>query len=389
MSGATQQFDVIVIGAGPAGAAAAATAARDGLRVALVDKARFPRQKLCGGLFSGRSMRHLQEIFGVALPADMAVQRRGIAFSFGGRPAGRMDDAPVMALTMRWDLDTFLYRQAIAAGAADETGQAIARLDAEARRVELRDGRLLQAAVLIGADGANSQVAKALFGQSFDRATIGFGLEVEAAGAVGAQAPIEIDLAATAWGYGWRFPKAGGTTIGVGGVLSENPEMKRAMRAFLSASGAAAPPGDLKGAFLPWGDFRRVPGRGAVLLAGDAAGLVDPISGEGIALAMKSGQLAARAAADQLRRPERALAAYRRALAPIHRSLRIANAIRPLIFSAATAGYVEERFRASSTLKRSYLQLVSGEKDYGDILRALALRAPRIAFGLMRSRLSG
>jgi geranylgeranyl reductase family protein len=388
MARATERFDVVIVGAGPAGSAAAYTVARAGLSVALLDKARFPRQKLCGGLFSGRSAQYLREIFEVDLPPEMAIERREIAFSFAGRAAGHLRDVPVMALTMRWDLDVFLFERAVDAGALDMTGQAVVALDPAARQVTLRDGRCVQAGVLIGADGANSQVAKALFGAAFNRDTIGFGLEIEAPGATELGAPVEIDLGAAVWGYGWRFPKAGSTTIGVGGLLSENPQMKQEMADFLGQSGVEAAEADIKGAFLPWGDFRRVPGQGAVLLVGDAAGLVDPITGEGIALAMKSGQLAARAAVVSLDQPERALRHYKRALRPIHRSLRMANMIRPLICSEMTARYVEQRFRTSSTLKRSFMELVSGDQEYSDILRALILRAPRIAFGILRTRLS-
>ena len=88
-----------------------------------------------------------------------------------------------------------------------------------ARRLTLKDGRALAYGVLIGADGANSQVARHLFGQSFDRARIGFGLEIEAGGDhVRPDAPIRIDLGAVEWGYGWVFPKApdddGGASAG-------------------------------------------------------------------------------------------------------------------------------------------------------------------------------
>ncbi|QLQ19924.1 MAG: hypothetical protein HZT43_16740 [Exiguobacterium profundum] len=88
----------------------------------------------------------------------------------------------------------------------------------------LEDGTALSARALIGADGVNSAVAKALFGRAFDPAGIGFALETEVPGPPAAAA--ELDLAAAAWGYGWAFPKAGGTTVGVGGVAGRNPDLR-------------------------------------------------------------------------------------------------------------------------------------------------------------------
>ena len=114
-----------------------------------------------------------------------------------------------------------------------------------------------------------------------------------------ADRPLRIDFGAAHWGYGWDFPKSGSSTIGIGGVLSRNEDMKGAMAAYLDLLGQD-PTQPVKGHHLPFGDFRRRPGRGAVLLAGDAAGLVDPITGEGIAYALKSGQLAAQAAVQAL-----------------------------------------------------------------------------------------
>ncbi|MEL7117683.1 MAG: hypothetical protein AAGP08_19205 [Pseudomonadota bacterium] len=197
-----------------------------------------------------------------------------------------------------------------------------------------------------------------------------------------------VSLAPLRKGYGWRFPKQQTTTIGVGGRHVDNPDLKEAMQAYLDRSGVAVPTQAIKGQFLPWGDYRKTPGARDVLLAGDAAGLVDPITGEGIALAMKSGQLAAEAAHVALGAgaPEQALAGYCAALRPIHRSLRIANRMRILFFHTACAGYFERALTASTTLKRDYLDLLAGDKEYPEILTGLLRRALRIAFGLVRHR---
>ncbi|AWZ19661.1 Geranylgeranyl reductase [Roseovarius sp. TM1035] len=384
-----QRFDVIVIGAGPAGASAAYVAARAGLRVALIDRKTFPREKLCGGLITGRARRHYAEIFGHEMPFDPQDRKTTVDFRYRGQPVGLIEDAPVLCATMRWDMDAMLCGHAMAAGAQDFTGQAVAEIDCDARRVTLKDGAILQYEVLIGADGVNSQVARALFGQPFDRQRIGFGLEIEARGAhLNRAGPIRIDLAAAQWGYGWVFPKRCSTTVGVGGLLSENADMKQAMSAYCEMLGIDAADLHVKGQFLPFGDFRKMPGQGAVLLAGDAAGLVDPITGEGIGYAMQSGQLAAKAALTALNagRPQTALSHYRRALRPVHRALRMARLIRPVIFLPALEPGFARAFRRSSTLRHEYLRLMAGEVEYGQILTRLVLRLPRLGLLALRAR---
>ncbi len=376
-----EDYDVVVLGAGPAGGAAGLTAARAGLRTALVDRRRFPRDKLCGGLITGRSLRYYADIFGARLDEALLDRKTVIDFRFQGRPIGVIDDAPPLFLSTRLSLDHHICAQALAAGAADLTGQGVLEIDTGARQITLRDGRVLGYGVLIGADGVNSMVARQLFGQAFDRRRIGFGLEIEATGQqVQPLAPIRVDIAAAHWGYGWSFPKRGSTTVGVGGVMSRNPDMKGAMTAHLQALDIENDPKDFKGQFLPFGDYRKCPGQGAVLLAGDAAGLVDPITGEGIAYALKSGQMAAEAAVRALGagRPDAAFGHYHRALKPIHRSLRLANMLRPLVFWPPLQGAFEQAFRHSSTVRRQYMELLAGRVDYGSILMACLRRAPRI-----------
>ncbi|MGI3165183.1 geranylgeranyl reductase family protein [Pseudooceanicola sp. 200-1SW] len=379
-------FDVIVLGAGPAGAAAARTARAEGLSVALLDKARFPRAKLCGGGLTGRSARYFQDIFGSPLPPALIDSKTAVEFHAEGQPLGHLPQIPAMHLTMRWSFDAELVARALAAGAADLTGQRIARIDPEGPAVTLADGRRLTARVLIGADGVHSAVARALFGQAHDRARVGFGLEVEAPAAPGnATAPLRIDFGAAHWGYGWHFPKSGSSTIGIGGVQARNPHMKAAMADYLALLGQD-PALPVKGHHLPFGDFPARPGRGAVLLAGDAAGLVDPITGEGIAYAMKSGQLAARAAARALAAgaPATALARYRAALRPIHRAIRQARAIRLLLFAPLFRPAFLSAFRRSGHLRQLYMRLLAGEIEYPDMARAVLRRLPAFLAGAVR-----
>lgn len=379
-----QQFDIVIIGAGPAGSAAAVTAAHAGLSVALVDKARFPRAKLCGGLVTGRARLHYERIFGVPLDPDLFQPRRHIAFYMDGAPLGPARHDMPMHLTMRWDMDAHLFDRARAAGALDFTGRRVAALDLDAAIVTLSDGRALRYRVLIGADGVNSLVARQLFGRAFDPARIGFALEIEAP-ADPADEIVRIDFGAAQWGYGWRFPKRGSTTIGLGGLLSRNPDMTVALDAHRARLGDCSDAA-VKGHHLPFGDPCPRPGRGNVLLAGDAAGLVDPITGEGIAHALLSGQSAARAAARALAegRPARALRHHHAGIAPILRAIRMARLLRPLIFSRRCSGFFRHAFASSQRVKRDYLRLLAGEIEYPGLMATVLRRLPAALWRRLR-----
>ncbi len=295
---------------------------------------------------------------------------------------GGAQGAPPLHLIMRHSFDAALLKAAVSAGVMDFTGCS-GVLDPAAPSVDLGH-RQLKAPVVVAADGVNSPTARLLFGEAFDRGKIGFALEVERPG-VDPETDLRIDFGAAAWGYGWQFPKTCGTTIGVGGVLARNADMKSMLQTYLKTLGVTDTLKP-KGQFLPFGAFRRVPGKGRILLAGDAAGLVDPVTGEGIAHAMHSGALAARSVAQALNagRPDTALSRYRRALKPIHISLGQARMLRHIMFREALRPTFIRSFRRSRTLKTQYLQLLAGETEYGTILQQMALRMPGFLWRAIR-----
>ncbi|WP_306151812.1 geranylgeranyl reductase family protein [Roseovarius sp. MMSF_3281] len=373
-----KQVDLVILGAGPAGSAAAVTARRAGLSVALIDKARFPRDKLCGGLITGRCAGHLARVFGQEITADLFETRHHFEFYMQGRDLGRLTDVPPLHLTTRRAFDARLLGHALAAGAEDYTGQRVTRFDPAQNQVTLDSGATLAFKVLIGADGVQSPVAKALFGRAFDPARVGFALEVEAPARPPDEAmPIRIDFAAAHWGYGWSFPKSGSTTVGLGGLHHENPDMNAHLAAYLDLLGVGHD-ARVKGHFLPFGEAKSHPGRANILLAGDAAGLVDPITGEGIGHAIHSGELAALAAAHAIATgaPETALRHYRRASRPIRRAVAQARWLRPLIFTARLQPFFARGFANSRRLKHDYMQLLSGKSDYPDLLWRVVTHLP-------------
>lgn len=382
-----KSFDLLVLGSGPAGSAAAITAARAGLSVALIDKSAFPRDKLCGGGITGRSTRYMAETFDLRPDAHLFLPSTRFRLTFSGRTIGEEAQAPVLQMTMRREFDAELHARAVDAGAQVFAPVKISAIDTDTPSITLADGRILTGRVLIGADGANSAVARALYGRAFDPAKIGFGLEVELDRELIEDNTTEIDLGAAQWGYGWVFPKNDTITVGVGGVHVKNPDMKAHFRDYLAlhAPHLDAEKVKCKGAFLPFGAYRKVPGRGSVLLAGDAAGLVDPITGEGIAWAMKSGQYAGQAAAEALQQDKPAMDAYMARIGYIHREMAAARRIRALIYATPVRNYFPRAVERHPSMTRSYLRLLAGELDYADLGHKVLWRiARRLGASLLR-----
>ncbi len=384
-----QNFDVVVVGSGPAGSAAAVTAARLGLSVALLDRAAFPREKLCGGGVTGRAARHLAEVFGLGIEEDLFLTSRRVRFTAQGRPLAEVDDAPALHMTMRREFDARLHGLALEAGVEVFAPVKPGALDPARRRLDLADGRSLGFGVLIGADGINSHIARQLFGQSFDPATVAFALEVEAPPRDDDH--VEIDLDAACWGYGWAFPKCESLTLGVGGLHRANPHLKRNLGHYLAQHGADGQLAGCKGQFLPAGDFRTRPGRGPVLLVGDAAGLVDPLTGEGIAHAILSGRLAAEAAGQALAAGDGggAFGIYRAALAPLHGELRQARLLQRVVFGRLMHRPMLAVIAARPSMQHRMLRLLAGELDYADIRKGFFLRLARHGVATVAGRVTG
>ena len=315
----TRSFDAVVAGAGPAGSIAALVLARSGARVALADKAAFPRDKACGDLVGPRGVQVLADL-GLRVP-DAG---RGSDLLVVG-PSGRRSRLPAFTgrtypghgiIVPRRALDHALREAALEAGVERS---ADGRVDA----VISSDGQRLAGEVIIAADGALSPVAR-LAGMLDPQAAL-WGFAIRAYVSAEVPLPLLVLLDASPWhiypGYGWLFPGEDGRAnvgIGVGLGSERGPAPLRddlaRLVALLSQRGDLsrdARPGPVMGGWLRMGGTGAPAAAGNVLLAGDAAGLINPLQGEGIGPAMISGRLAAEAV---LADPVRAGAAYAEAI---------------------------------------------------------------------------
>jgi menaquinone-9 beta-reductase len=341
--------DVAVVGAGPAGAAAALAARRAGAGVILLDASAFPRDKPCG---DGIAPYALDVLDALGVPTPVAgfppvpvlrlVSPRGAVVA---RPA----DRPAYTVPRRV-FDDRLVSAAVAAGAELRQHRV--------RRLEQRDDRVvldgtLAARVVIGADGAGSAVRRAL------------GFPVNPGGhlalAIRGYAPAppgepeqRIVTSGQHWpAYAWSFPIGDGTAnVGYGEVLYGQPVTRGHL---LDRLAALLPDIDLdavterRAHHLPLSTHRPAPGRGRVLLAGDALSLINPFTGEGIFYAVLSGSLAGAAAA---RLDAAAASAYTAALRQrLGRHLRHSGAAARL---AQRAWIVDGAVRAARTDQRVF-----------------------------------
>ena len=299
-----ERFDAVVVGAGPGGSTAAYRLVRDGARVALLDRAHFPRDKPCGGGLTGRALKSLP--IDVTPVVEDAIARVDLRLRFRAATTHEYDD-PIALMTQRRRLDHFLAETAAGAGADFRDGVRVRDIALDGPDggpvVTLDGGERIGADVLIGADGANGVTAKAL-GLGGDR-TFGVALEGNAPMTPGREAvhrgraTLEIDT--VPGGYGWIFPKGDHINVGVGGWASEGPRLRRFLDA-LCAMHDVRPEEltDVRGHRLPLRRSWQGVARGRAAVVGDAAGLIDPLSGDGMFEAFLSSEIATATALDLL-----------------------------------------------------------------------------------------
>jgi geranylgeranyl reductase family protein len=285
-----ERFDVAVVGAGPAGSTTAYRLARAHARVLLIDKAHFPREKPCGGGLTLRAVRQFP--FSVEPVVEDRITRVRCRLKYG-RTMNRHSGHVLCLMTQRRRLDQFLVEQAAEAGADFRDG---VRVEVESDRHIRVDGKPVEVDAVVGADGANGITAK----------TLGLGGAIVQGVALEGNLPYErlprddwhgmlvLELAVLPGGYGWIFPKGDHVNVGVGGWGTEGPRLRTHLETLCDHYGIRVDElTNLRGHRLPM----RRPGtklaRGRALVVGDAAGVLDPVSGDGIYEALVSGKLAA------------------------------------------------------------------------------------------------
>lgn len=317
-----EQREIVIIGAGPAGSAAAREAARRGLCPLLLDKETSPgARNACGG-FAAHAYRRALE-----LPEDVIEGEICTTLLRMGRRAHYCTGRQPMYISFhRRMFDAFLARRAVEAGAELVTRARARIADAATRRVVFREGpegreREVCAQVLIFADGPSTMAVRAygIGHRPGPRTRQALVVELEGPAARPEIAEVVVDPTARSTGYFWIFPKRDRLNVGVGGPrVTGEPSLAVRLGEFIESRP------DLRGrrvlsrlaGLVPIERAERLVAPG-VMAVGDAAGLVNPITGGGIAFALLSGEIAGRTAADAVRAgrvDEAALTAYPRRL---------------------------------------------------------------------------
>jgi geranylgeranyl reductase family protein len=372
----TSKYDAIVVGGGPAGAAAAATLARGGLKTALLDKARFPRDKLCSGLLSLRGRRALSQVFGAECDPPVEFVSKGARLFFKERLINEIRDYKPVYFTSRCEFDHYLLEQARSHGVDVIEQGAVTAITPDRTAVITAAGARYETRFIIGADGASSRIRKELQSVAMDKRGFAVGLEMEVPRSFVKRdvAEPEIYLGLVRWGYAWVFPKARTLTVGVGGLPAANADMRQIFVRFAKLAVGGLPEQPLRSHPIPFGNYLHQPGEGSVLLAGDAAGLVEPVTGEGIAFAILSGYHAAQAVIEAHRSgvASSALSFYRPRYRTIVDLFDDARLLRHLVFPKPVEPAFAHILHLSSGLVRKHMDVVAGDAGYREYLRYFA-----------------
>ncbi len=305
-------YDVIVVGAGPAGSTAARESALRGLSVLMLDKAEFPRDKPCGGAVSVRCANVLD------LDLTPVIERTisGAKFTWRqGLECSRSSSSVIAYMTQRRHLDTFLAEQAVDAGVDFRQREGLKSVERSGDHVTVRaGGHSYQGRALVGADGANGTTAKMAGIQPDFMHAIALEGNITPKGAFPArwETSIGVDFGGLPGGYGWVFPKGDHLNIGLGAWKHVGPTLRRKLDRLVKSYGFD--PTDLwgmRGHLLPIRSRGSKLVDGNTLLVGDAAGVLDPFTAEGIYGAVWTGKVAAASIEDYLAGKTPGLDGYR------------------------------------------------------------------------------
>lgn len=334
-----ERWDAIVVGAGPAGCAAAYDLAVAGRAVLLLDRAEFPRHKACAGGLTRKSLRALRysvaPVVRESVSAIVVERRTGEAATLASRNA-------VCAMTVRQELDDFCFRQTLGVGAQFKRVGTITGIDADGEGVTVQTAEQnFSGRFLLGADGVHSRVRQLVYGERPAWFRRGFALEAKVYPEDGRGSALIFDFAPVRQGYGWVFPKSDHLNVGLGVYNDSGVEKldRPRLESYIRERFGSARAEHVTGQYLGFGAENAPPAQGRVFLIGDAGGFADALTGEGIHGAIASGQAAARAIEGELRGGMRAEQAFAERTVQLRQDLQLSTSGARWFYGNLDLGY--------------------------------------------------
>lgn len=321
-------LDVVIIGGGPAGVSAGTVLQEKGYKTCIIDTQLFPRKKLCAGVLTTKSVKLLQRIFkGLDLESLTIKHIYKIILLYNSITIGEYITNNAYSVIDRTEFDNALLQHYKKIGGLVYDGQRNYRIDYNNKMIKLFDGQEISYRFLIGADGINSKV-RLYVNRSWRASVLCF---EEFIPNTSDEDCIKINFGGLLGGYSWRIPCKDKIGVGLGEFYVRGMKRKPVKYRRYFESQGVSDLKNIKGAFVSFGNFVKKPIKNNVLLVGDAAGLIDAMTGEGIFFAIESGRQAALAIIDHLEK-QTPLTAYISRLEKIHRKIREQNIYNKLLY---------------------------------------------------------
>lgn len=362
-----QRYDVIVVGAGPAGATLAYELAKKQIGVLVLEKEKLPRHKCCAGGLTSKTVKLLD--FDISEVVEDVIHKLSFAFDLGS-PHVRQHPQPLIYNVMRDAFDHLLVKKAQERGAMLIDGQKVTRVEMNADWVEVATpGSVFRSRLVVGADGAYSTVARELgMARNIDYlVAIESEILVPEEKLAGWRSRVQADLGCVPGGYAWVFPKRDHLSVGAGCLRPGARHLERHLQKFLNSPGIGDYAVTRSGSHLvPTCTKGRLVWQDKALLLGDAAGLADPLTGEGIYHAILSAQIAAPVIAGALGHGTTRLEEYQEAVdEKIISELRIARTLSRFFVRFPHLAF--RMLNQSEGVWRTGCQLMLGETTYAAI----------------------
>lgn len=366
-------YDVIVVGGGPAGSTAARGCAERGFKTLLIDKALFPRYKPCGGALSFRTINSL----GFEIPQEMIeAECKGVNVYYKGEMSSYKKEGRVTVMVSREKFDNLLFERAKERGCMTLTGERVISVESAGEYIKVNTEKgAYSARFVVGADGANSIVSRFINGMSHKEflSATAFVSRVAPPSSPPLQGGekregefLNFYFGNVHGGYAWVFPHGRYLSAGIWGLNWLDSTPLDSMKRFLSSNNFSTD--NITGHKMPLWDRRRKICSENVLLTGDAGGFVDSFSGEGISNAILSGRIAAESIADSLKNRESAGDNYKkRCYSLFINNLKYSMCFTRLIFKFQE--FFLKCFVMDNSLLRHYIEDQASNTSYREYIK--------------------